>query len=72
MSSFNLPSYEEIIESPYSSNWLKKSLRDALDLDPIEAMREAIILSEVMKQRVIDFKNRRYEKVIKMKDYIKY
>lgn len=45
------PTAEELLESMCTSNWLKESLKSALQRDPVDAARDAELLALVMSSR---------------------
>lgn len=46
------PGAEEILSDPSASTWLKNSLKDALERDPLVALNDALVLAGVLEERV--------------------
>lgn len=47
-------SIQTILDDPAASDWLKTALRTALGRDPVDAINNAEILCETLKQRLDD------------------
>jgi len=47
-------SIQTILDDPAASDWLKTALRAALARDPVDAVNDAEILCEALKQRLDD------------------
>ena len=45
-------SAQEILASPAASKWLQEALRSALERDPVDALNDALALSEVLETRL--------------------
>lgn len=46
-----IPTVQEVLQSPTSSNWLKDALRSALNRDCVDASHDAEILAMILGQR---------------------
>lgn len=44
---------EQVMADPSASYWLKEALRDALDRDPVDAARDAELLSRLLEARCV-------------------
>ena len=51
-------SIQTILDDPAASDWLKTALRTALARDPVDAINDAEILCETLKQRLDDLLQR--------------
>jgi len=47
-------SIQTILDDPAASDWLKTALRAALDRDPVDAVNDAEVMCEMLKQRLDD------------------
>lgn len=42
------PTADAVLEDPASSNWLRSSIRSALERDPVDALNDAIVLATLL------------------------
>ena len=46
------PTVEEVITDAAASDWLKTSLRGALERDPVDALNDALALAAALEERL--------------------
>jgi len=44
--------WEEILDDPAASDWLKAALRTALERDPVDALNDAFLLAATLEERL--------------------
>ena len=44
--------WEEILDDPSVSDWLKAALRSALERDPVDALNDALLLAATLEERL--------------------
>jgi hypothetical protein len=44
--------WEEILDDPSASDWLKGALRSALERDPVDALNDALVLAATLEERL--------------------
>lgn len=49
----HLPTVEEVLNDPSTSHWLKQALSQAVQRDPVDSLRDAELLQNLLEQRVI-------------------
>ena len=47
-----LPKVQDILDDPAASDWLKSALINALARDPVDALNDALVLAEVLDDRL--------------------
>lgn len=64
----SVPTYEEILESPYYSSWLKEALKSSLKRDVLDALKDSYLLFQILNQREMAMRNRSYEEFIQSEE----
>lgn len=54
MTNRQLPSIEEVMADPACSYWLKTMLQGALNRDPVDALADAMLLTNLLQSRLDD------------------
>ena len=54
MTNRQLPSIEEVMADPACSYWLKTTLQGALNRDPVDALADAMLLTNLLQSRLDD------------------
>jgi hypothetical protein len=47
-----IPTTHEVLTDPTASRWLKDSLRSALDRDAVDAVNDAEVLTQILRNRL--------------------
>ncbi|PIQ12135.1 MAG: hypothetical protein COW70_10870 [Hydrogenophilales bacterium CG18_big_fil_WC_8_21_14_2_50_58_12] len=54
MTNRQLPTIEEVMTNPACSFWLKMTLQEALNRDPVDALADAMLLTDPLRSRLDD------------------
>jgi hypothetical protein len=46
------PTAEDVLADASASNWLKRALREALERDPADALKDALALAGILEDRL--------------------
>lgn len=46
------PAAEEVLSDPTTSTWLKRTLRESLERDPVDALNDVLALAGILEERL--------------------